>query len=376
MVLLSHRYWQQRFGADPTVVERVILLDGQKYRVVGVLPGHSKFNGRWIYGCLSTAIRDRWTTTFTMESWRWQGLSLVRLCRKPAPKSRPSTSGKAPPIPIRTRVGERSYTPWRILPPRQMRATLLVLFAAVGLVLLIACANIANLLLARNAAREREMALRTALGAASGRLVRQLLTESLLLSLSGGATGLLLASAGIQALGALAPAELSLIRETHLDVQVLTFTISICLAAGILCGLLPAVRARIRDLNGILKQGGKGASAPGSHRVHNTLVVAEIALALVPLIGAGLLLQSFRRLLDVAPGFQTDHVLSLQITQAEIPPAEADSLTDKQQLELAKKQSLQFDQILQRVSALPGVKASGGISNLPLGTRCVRLRDS
>jgi putative ABC transport system permease protein len=247
----------------------------------------------------------------------------------------------------------------------KLRATLLVLFAAVGLVLLNACANIANLLLARNAAREREMALRTALGAAPGRLVRQLLTESILLSLCGGGAGLLLATAGIQALGALAPPQLSVIRETHIDVPVLAFTVGVCLTSGILCGLLPALRARMRDLNNILKQGSKGTSAPGSHRVHNALVISEIALALVPLIGAGLLLQSFRHL-DVAPGFETEHALSMQITQAAISPDQAAKLSQEQQIELGKKQSLQFDQILQQVSALPGVKSAGGISMLPL----------
>ena len=367
-VLLSHRYWQQRFGADPTVVDREILLDGQKYRIAGVLP-------------------EAFQIERTMDLWlpfnRYPGPlddhihhGIVAVARLKSSVTLSEASAEIATLSQQEGAAyPDSHASWGTIvhamedpSATQLRATLLVLFAAVGLVLLIACANIANLLLARNSAREREMALRTALGAAPGRLVRQLLTESLLLSLCGGAAGLLLASAGIQALGTLAPAELSLIRETHIDSHVLTFTVSICLAAGILCGLLPALRARIRDLNGILKQGGKGAGAPGSHRVHNILVVAEIALALVPLIGAGLLLQSFRRLLDVAPGFQPDHVLSLQITQAEIPPAEADSLTDKQQLELGKKQSLQFDQIVQRVSALPGVKSAGGISTLPLGT--------
>jgi putative ABC transport system permease protein len=186
--------------------------------------------------------------------------------------------------------------------------------------------------------------------------------------LCGGVTGLLFAVGGIQILGALAPAELTVLHDTHMNGRVLLFTVAMCLAAGILCGLLPAVRARMRDLNDVLKQGSKGAGAPGSHRVHNVLVVSEIALALVPLIGAGLLLRSFRHLLDVAPGFQTDHVLSMQITQATLPPAEAQKLTDEQGRELGKKQSLQFDQMAQQVAALPGVKSVGGISTLPLAT--------
>jgi putative ABC transport system permease protein len=148
----------------------------------------------------------------------------------------------------------------------------------------------------------------------------------------------------------------------------LIFTVVLCLAAGIVSGLLPALRARLLDLNGILKQGSKGSGAPGSHRVHNALVVAEIALALIPLVGAGLLLQSFRRLLEVSPGFQTEHILSMQLRQADLPPEVADKMTDAEQLQLGKKQAIQLDQILQRVDALPGVKSAAGISTLPLGS--------
>ncbi len=368
VVLLSHRYWQRRFGADPAVVEREVALDGRKFRVVGVLP-------------------ETFQIMRTMDLWLpingYQGSLDDHIHHGIAPiaRLRPGVTVEQAGAEIETLNRQEtvaypdSHKSWGTLvhvmedpSAAKLRATLLVLFAAVGLVLLIACANIANLLLARNAAREREMALRTALGAAPGRLVRQLLTESILLSLCGGGAGLLLAAAGIQALGALAPAELTVIRETRIDVPILAFTIGVCLTAGIICGLLPALRARMRDLNNILKQGSKGTGAPGSHRVHNVLVVCEIALALVPLVGAGLLLQSFRHLLDVAPGFQTERVLSMQITQAAIPPVEAAKLSQDQQIELGKKQSLQFDQIIQQVSALPGVKSAGGISTLPLAT--------
>src|SRR4029077_18514269 len=208
----------------------------------------------------------------------------------------------------------------------QLRTTLLVLFGAVALVLLIACANIENLLLARNAARNREMALRTALGAEPWRLVRQLLTESTWLAFCGGVAGLLLAMAGIRALAALAPPELTVLQHASLNRRGLLFTLGMCVVAGIFCGLLPALRARMPDLNSVLKQGSKGAGAPGSHRLHNALVVCEIALTLVPLVGAGLLLRSFQHLLDVAPGFQADHMLSLQVTQAGIAPEEAAKL--------------------------------------------------
>jgi putative ABC transport system permease protein len=368
VILLSHRYWQRRFGADPAMVGREVSLDGRKFRIVGVLP-------------------DTFQILRSMDLWLpingYQGSlddhihhGIVGVARL-----RPGITAAQAGAEIETLNRQEtiaypdSHKNWGTLVRTmedpsavQLRATLLVLFAAVGLVLLIACANIANLLLAHNAAREREMALRTALGAEPGRLVRQMLTESMLLSLCGGSAGLLLAWAGIQALGALAPSELSVIQQTHIDTGVLAFTMGLSLAAGIICGLLPALRARMRDLNNILKQGSKDTGAPGSHRVPNALVVAEIALALVPLIGAGLLLQSFRHLLDVAPGFQTDHILSLQITQAEISPIEAAKLSVEHQIELGKKQSLQFDQVLQQVNALPGVKSAGGITTLPLAT--------
>jgi putative ABC transport system permease protein len=372
VALLGHRFWQRRFGADPAAIDREILLDGQRYRIVGILPESFQI--------------DR-----SMDVWlpinRYQGALDDHIHHGIYPvarlKSGASVAQAAAEIDALNRQEAAafpdSHASWGTMlqamedpSAARLRATLLVLFGAVALVLLIACANIANLLLARNAARQREMALRSALGAAPGRLVRQVLAESTLLSLCGGAAGLFLASAGIQALGALAPGDLSVIQQTRIDVHVLAFTLVVCLAAGILCGLLPALRARNRDLNAILKQGSKGAGAPSSHRVHNILVIAEVALAFVPLIGAGLLLQSFRRLLDVAPGIETDHVLSLQLTQAAPPPADTDNLSDEQQRQLIKKQSLQFEQILQRVRALPGVKSAGGISTLPFASEMLQ----
>ena len=367
VVVLSHAFWQRRFGADPSAVGREISLDSQKYRIVGVLPptfeigrdidlwrplSHDGYTDDHIHhGTIAVA---RLKPGVTIDQARAEMNLLLRQEAIAYPDSHSSWGTMVRPLEDPSAA--------------KMRATLLVLFSAVALVLLIACANIANLLLARNAARDREMALRTALGAAPGRLVRQLLTESVLLSLSGGGAGLLLAAAGIQALAALAPPELAAVRKVGIDIRVLGFTVVVCLAAGILCGLLPALGARMRDLNGALKQGAKSVGAPGRHRVHNALVVAEIALALVPLIGAGLLLQSFRRLLDVAPGFQTEHVLSIQLTQATLPPEQADKLTDQQQLDLGKKQALQFDEIVRRVTALPSVTAAAGISTLPLGS--------
>jgi putative ABC transport system permease protein len=368
VVLLSHHFWQKRFGADAGVVGRTILLDGQKYTVAGVLPA-----GYRIFPSMDLWLPIR---NYPDDPTAHIHHGIVAIARLKPGVNIPQASAEVETLNRQEAIAyPDSHKSWgtqvRTLEnpsAAKLRTTLLVLFGAVGLVLLIACANITNLLLARNAAREKEMALRTALGANQWRLVRQLLTESTLLSLSGGAVGLLLGSAGIQVLGAMAPVELAVVRETTINGQVLAFTLGLCAAAGFLCGLLPAQRARLRDLNKVLKQGSKGAGAIGSHRVHNALVISEIALALVPLIGAGLLLRSFRQLLEVAPGFRADRVLSMQVTQAAIPPEEARRLSGQQQLELGKKQALQFEQIVQQVSALPGVKSAGGISTLPLAT--------
>ncbi len=364
--LLSHHYWQRRFGADPSVVGRTIALDDQKYTVVGVLPAAYQLNRTmdlWL------PLRDY---PDILTSHVHHGLVAVgRL--KPGVTVAQAQAEIDALNHQETIAYPDSHQSWGTLvrtmedpSAAKLRTTLLVLFGAVALVLLIACANIANLLLARNAARQREMALRTALGANQWRLARQLLTESTLLALAGGVVGLFLAGAGIRVLGAVAPPELSVVGETSLNGRVLFFTLGVCVAAGIICGLLPAMQARLSDLNSALKQGSKGSGGPGSHRVHNALVVSEVALALVPLIGAGLLLRSFRQLLDVAPGFQTERVLTMQITQAALPLADLLKLSNDEQLQLGKKQSIQFQQILDQVNVLPGVKSAGGISTLPL----------
>jgi putative ABC transport system permease protein len=224
-----------------------------------------------------------------------------------------------------------------------------------------------NLLLVRNASREREICLRTALGARSWQLVRQLLTESILLAVAGGILGVVLAFAGLKALMVFVPSEAAIVRDTSLNGQVLLFTFALCLLTGIFCGAIPALRALKIDLMSVLKQGTKGSSSLGHHRTHNLLVISEIAMAIVPLIGAGLLLRSFQHLIMVDPGFRPDHLLTIEIQQPALSFAEFSKLSQEQQQKLGQEQTLRFERIVEQVRAIPGVKEAAGIDDLPLG---------
>jgi putative ABC transport system permease protein len=367
VVILGHRLWQGRFGGDPGVVGRTVTLDNKRYTVVGILPAGFQLL-RWAdlwmpLGQFDDDLTEHVHHAFVGIARLKPGISLSqardeigRLNQQEAIAYPDAHKGFGVLV---QRLEDPSAA--------QLRGTLLVLFGAVGLVLLIACANIVNLLLVRNAAREREVAVRTALGASPWRLIRQLLTESTLLSLLGGALGVLFAIAGLKALMALVPADLAILHETGLNAPVLGFTIAVCLTTGLACGLLPALRTLKTNLAGVLKQGSKGASASGHHKTHNLLVIAEISMALVPLIGAGLLLRSFQHLLEVDPGFRADHILTMEVQQPALSFAQFNQLSQDEQTKLSEKQSLQFEQIAAQIRALPGVKEAGGIDDLPLG---------
>jgi predicted permease len=369
VVILSHRFWQSRFGADPDVAGRTVTLDGLHYSIIGALSGNSELLNSpdvWMpLGQLPDDLSEhvhhelvgiaRLKPGATIADARAEFEALNRQSAIAYPKEHKNFG-----LVVR---------PMQNSSAAEMRQSLLVLFAAVGLVLLIACANIINLLLARNAIREREIALRTALGANQWRLVRQLLTESMLLALLGGGLGIALAEAGVKILAALAPANLAMLQETRLNGTVFLFTIAVCGIVGIACGLLPALQVRTANVNIALKQGSRGTGALSSRRLHNLLVISEIALALVPLVGAGLLLRSLEELLNVSPGFRADHVLSIHIPQASLPPAQVSKLTPAEQAQLTKKQSLQFLQIVEQVEGLPGVKSAAGIDLLPLASQ-------
>jgi predicted permease len=179
--------------------------------------------------------------------------------------------------------------------------------------------------------------------------------------------GVFFAVGGLKVLMALVPADLAILKGTGLNAWVLAFTVAICLATGLACGLLPAMRTLTTNLAGVLKQGSKGAGSSGAHKTHNLLVISEIAMALIPLIGAGLLLRSFQHLLEVDPGFCASHILTMEIEQPALSFAEINQLSQQQQLKLGEKQSLQFEEIAAQVRGLPGVKQVGGIDDLPLG---------
>jgi putative ABC transport system permease protein len=368
VVILGHRLWQSRFGGDPGVVGRSISLDNQRYTIVGVLPAGmqlSRSADLWLpLGQFSDDLSEHVHHEFVAIARLKPGVSvaqardeMVRLNQQ-----------EAIAFPDAHKNFGVLVQAMQDPSAAQLRITLLMLFGAVGLVLLIACANIVNLLLVRNAAREREVAVRTALGASPWRLIRQLLTESTLLALLGGVLGLLFAIGGLKALLAFVPAELSVLREGGLNGWVLGFTMAVCLAAGLACGLLPALRMLQNNLAGVLKQGSKGASTSGHHRTHNLLVISEIAMALVPLIGAGLLLRSFQHMLEVDPGFRPDHVLAMEIQRAGVSFAQFNKLSQEEQLNYGQKQARQFEGIAEQIRTLPGVKEVGGIDDLPLGT--------
>jgi len=366
VVMLSHRLWQSRFGGDPRVVGRTITLDNQGYAVAGVLPADFRllrWPDLWMpVGQFGDDLTEHIHHAFNAVARLKPGVTMAQAQDEMKRLNEQETIK----YPDSHKFFGVLVEPMEDSSVAKLRSILLVLSGAVGLVLLIACANIVNLLLVRNSGREREVALRTALGASSWQLSRQLLTESMLLSLAGGALGLFLAVAGLRALMAFVPADLGVLRESGLNGKVLAFTAAVCLATGMICGLLPALRTLRANLAGTLKQGSKGTSGPRRHRTHNALVISEIAMALVPLIGAGLLLRSFQHLLQVDPGFRVDHILTMDVEQAALPFTQASKFSQEDWIHLQQKQSLQFEQITEQIRALPGVRDAGGIDDLPL----------
>jgi putative ABC transport system permease protein len=364
VVVISHGFWQQRYGADPKLIGQKITLDNEAYTVIGVTAPDFQFprRGEVPYLGGATKVDLYLPNAFTPEEMnnRFQSSMMVIARLKPgASVGQASSEMNA----IASRLTEQypqtnTDKGVRLEPLHQQvvgkaGTTLLVLLGAVGFVLLIACANVANLLLARAAGRQKEMAIRAALGAGRWRVVRQLLTESLLLAISGGAAGLLLAWWGVELLLAIAPDSLPRAYDIRLDARVAGFTLLVSLLTGIVFGLLPALQASKINLVVTLKEGGRDAAGLLRRRLRGFLVVGEVALAFVLLIGAGLLIRSFARLTEVDPGIDPRGVLTMDILLPFAKYGDGRSVTF-------------FQQTLERVRALPGVEAAATVNALPL----------
>ncbi|HEX8556616.1 MAG TPA: ABC transporter permease [Pyrinomonadaceae bacterium] len=366
VVILSDGFWKRRFGADPAVVGKTLTLDGAPHEVIGVMPEEFNFpQGPSMPPYLQFPLRpELWAPlSFSDEAaGNRRTFNLATIARlKPGvtvAQAQSDMSGVAAGIDQQYRKSSGYGTD--LVEMREqlvgdVRTALLVLLVAAGLVLLVSCVNVSNLLLARSARRQQEMALRSALGARRGRLVRQLLTESVVLALVGGVLGLLLANWGTQLLLSMSPSSIPNAGEIGIDARVLGFTFAAVLLAGVVSGILPALQASRTDLNSLLRGEGRG-STPGarSRRVRNLLVTAEVGLALLLLIGAGLLARSYMLLNQVKLGFDPDKALTMHFVLPDYKYTE-----DRMSLAF-------FDQLLPRLAAAPGVESVGLVSNLPL----------
>ncbi len=358
VVLLADAFWRQQFGAAPDVLGRTLLLNGEPHRVIGVMPAElarATTYQFWIPLALTateTAPRQRGSHYLNVLGRLRPGVSAERA----QTEMNHLAERLAAEYPEQSRGDQATAMPYLDYLVGPTRPILLALLAAVGALLLIACANVANLLLARGASRARELAVRTALGAPRTRLVRQLLTESTLLALLGGALGLLAARWGLDALLWLAPASLPRSAEIALDPTVLGAVTALVLLTGIGFGLAPALQSTRIDLVEGLKDGARGQSEGGRRRrLRQVFVVAELALALALLAGAGLLMRSFLRLQQVDPGFRADNVTTLTVSA---PTAKYD--TPAKRVAIAEAYA-------ERIRALPGVVAAGATHSLPAG---------
>jgi putative ABC transport system permease protein len=360
-IIISHGLWQRRFGGDPNIVGRSVNINAQDLMVVGIMPPDFNFPQQ----------TDVWTTfgftpqQFTMAQRGSRFLNVIGRLKPGVTLEQAQSEMDA----VAAHVAEQNpqnYSPQKsgwavsVVPlldvfVGDIRPALFILLGAVCFVLLIGCANVTNLLMARGAARQRELAIRTALGASRRRVIRQLLTESLLLSLTGGVAGLLLAIWGVDLLTRWMPANVPRIRDVGVDGRVLLFTFLVSVLTGLLFGLLPALQSSRTDLNETLKEGGRsGAGGARRQRIRNVLIISEVALALVLLVGAGLLLKSFTRLLSVDPGFDPKNVLTMNV-----------SLPQAGYQEPPKRVNF-YRETVQRISAMPGVETASAVSLLPL----------
>jgi putative ABC transport system permease protein len=355
VVVLSDQLWKRSFGADPGLIGQSLILSGEKYTVIGIMPPGFRYPSRltelWVplvpQGNQASNRGNHWLQVLgrlksgvTIDQAREQMVSIAGRLEHEYPDAQARRSVRLLPLQEET--------------VRSVRPALLLMLGAVAFVLLIACTNVANLLLARATGRGREIAIRSALGAGRGTLIRQFLTESVLLSALGGIVGLLLAKLGLDALVALAANSLPRANEVALDGKVLGFTLLLSMVTGVVFGLAPAIQASKTDVQTALKEGGSAGGGFERSWLRGLLVVTEVGAALVLLVGAGLLIRSFERLQDTESGLRPENVLTLSLV---LPTAKYD--TPQTIISF-------YQQLLTRISTLPGVQSCGAINMLPL----------
>jgi putative ABC transport system permease protein len=357
VVIIGNRLWERQFKSDPDILNKVITLNGIGFTIIGIMPQGFQYPGRaesWTpIGRVAPSLQDRGVH---------EGLSVVARLKsgttvQQAQAELDSIAGQLEQQFKQTNEGVGvTATLLTESVVRDIKPSLIVLLGAVGFVLLIACANVANLLLARAASRQKEIAIRLAMGAGRGRIIRQLLTESISMSLLGGVFGVLLAWGAINVLTAITPVtgNIPRLEEVRIDGRVLAFTLFVSIVTGIIFGLVPAVRASKPDLTDSLKEGGRSVAGASRNWLRNLLVVAEVALSLVVLIGGGLMLKGFLRLTNIDPGFKADNVFVMDMA---LPPSRyADG----------DHQKGFYDELLRRMQAVSGVQSASVVNPLPI----------
>jgi putative ABC transport system permease protein len=355
VVVLSHKFWQEQFGSNREIVGRQIHLDGQSYLVAGVMPAEFRMPD---FADLWTPMA--WTDRERAVRGEHHSVVIARLKRgvdlKQAQAEMNTISSR-----LEQQYPEDDKGWGAVVRPLHadmvgdVRPALLVLLGSVAFVLLIACVNVANLTLAKTFGRQKEIAIRTALGASSARVLRQMLVESVLLALAGGAVGLVYAHFGVRLIMAFLAEKVPHALEVSLNLTVLAFTLAISVVTGLLAGILPALRLSRPNVNQALKQGlGRTDSDSSGQKTRGILVIAEVALSLVLLFGAGLMIRSFEQLQRVNPGFDSENVLTMNLSVASTKFQEP------------VQQTAFFEQVLERVRALPGVESAGLVDDVPL----------
>jgi putative ABC transport system permease protein len=354
VVVLSHGLWQRRFGGDPNIINRTVTFDGKSFTILGVMPREFRFpQTAELWAPMSFEAFPE------MKQRKAHFLRLVGRLKDgvTAAQAQSEFDGIARHLeelyPDTNRNWSLALHPLGEYLTGDLRPTLLILLGAVGLVLAVACANVANLLLVRATERQKEIAIRTALGAGRGRIIRQMFVESLLLALIGGGIGVLIAAWGVDLLTAFSASEIPSTATIRLDAMVLGFTFGISVLVGLLFGLAPALAALRVNLQEALKDSARGATGRRG-RLQSLLVVVESAVAVMLLIGAGLLIRSLITLQNVSPGFEAENVLTMRLDLA------------RQKYDTSEKMGAFYEELRRRIASLPGVEAVGLVSELPL----------